>query len=151
MFQVFQRYVVSVSYWYCKSRSGCCESSSGCCNGYARMFQVYVPNVLSVSDVCCKCFHLDVTKVDLNVAYICMLQVYVSSVSVLYIYCKCFIWILHMDVLKVDQMLHIDAFGKGLAAHPLLRCSFASLVLGAYLLAERVPSDANIPYQTSER
>jgi hypothetical protein len=24
--------------------------------GYTRMFQVYVPNVLSVLDVCCKCF-----------------------------------------------------------------------------------------------
>jgi hypothetical protein len=24
--------------------------------GYTRMFQVYVPNVLSVSDICCKCF-----------------------------------------------------------------------------------------------
>jgi hypothetical protein len=24
--------------------------------GYARMFQVYVPNVSSVSDICCKCF-----------------------------------------------------------------------------------------------
>jgi hypothetical protein len=57
------------------------------------------------SSVCPKCFicftlqvfHLDVVKVDLDVAYICMLQAYVSSVSgILYIGCKCFILILHM-------------------------------------------------------
>ena len=42
-------------------------------------------------------FYLDVAKVDLYVAYTCMLQVYVSSVSgVSYVCCKCFIWILHM-------------------------------------------------------
>ena len=40
------------------------------------MFQVYVS---SVSDICCKCFYLDVAKVDLDVAYTCMLQAYVSS------------------------------------------------------------------------
>jgi hypothetical protein len=26
------------------------------CNGYTRMFQVYVANVSSVRDECCKCF-----------------------------------------------------------------------------------------------
>jgi hypothetical protein len=42
-------------------------------------------------------FHLDVAKVDLDVAYTYMLQEYVSSVSgVSYIYCQCFIRILHM-------------------------------------------------------
>jgi hypothetical protein len=44
--------------------------------------------------VCFRCmlqvFHLDVAKVDLDVTYTCMLQVYVSSVSVvLYVCCKC--------------------------------------------------------------
>jgi hypothetical protein len=58
------------------------------------MFQVYVPNVSSVLDVCYKCFHLDVTKVDLDCAYTCMLHAYVSSVS--YVCCKCFIWMSHM-------------------------------------------------------
>jgi hypothetical protein len=50
------------------------------------MFQwlcMYVSDVCSksfiVSDVYCKCFHLHVVKVDMDVAYICMLQVYVSS------------------------------------------------------------------------
>jgi hypothetical protein len=32
--------------------SGCCI----CCNGYTRILQVYVSNVSSVSEVCCKCF-----------------------------------------------------------------------------------------------
>ena len=37
--------------------SRCCMFSSGCCiccSGYTRMLQMYVPNVLPVSDVCCK-------------------------------------------------------------------------------------------------
>ena len=43
--------------------------------------------------VCCKCFYLDVAKVDMDVAYTCMLQAYISSVS--YVCCKCLIWMLH--------------------------------------------------------
>jgi hypothetical protein len=39
-------------------------------------------------------FHLNVTEVDLKVAYTCMLQEYVSSVS--HICCKCFIRTLNM-------------------------------------------------------
>jgi len=49
MFQMFSRYVASVVYQCCKSRSGCCT----CCNGYTRMFEVYVS---SVPDECCKYF-----------------------------------------------------------------------------------------------
>jgi hypothetical protein len=42
-------------------------------------------------------FYLDVVKVDLDIAYTYMLRAYVSSVSnVSYVYCKCFIWMLHM-------------------------------------------------------
>jgi hypothetical protein len=44
MFQMFYRYVASVSYGYCKSRSGCCI----CCNGCARMLQGFIPNVSSI-------------------------------------------------------------------------------------------------------
>ena len=39
--------------------------------GYTRMFQVYVQNVSSVSDICCKCVNLDVAELDWDVAYIC--------------------------------------------------------------------------------
>jgi hypothetical protein len=77
VFQMFQRYITSVPYW-------CCKTRSGCCNSYVYMFQVYVLNVLFVSDVCCKCFYLDITKIDLNVTYTCMLHAYFSSVSVFY-------------------------------------------------------------------
>jgi hypothetical protein len=63
---MFQRFVASVSY-------GCCI----CCNGYTCMLQVYVPNVLSVSQTY-------VASVNLNVAY-------VSRIC-----CKCLIWMLHM-------------------------------------------------------
>jgi hypothetical protein len=60
VFQMFQRCFASVSHRCCKSRSGCCT----CCNSYTCMFQVWVPNVSSISDVCRKCF-------------ICMLQKYI--------------------------------------------------------------------------
>jgi hypothetical protein len=88
--RMFQRYVASVSYRCCKSRSGCCKSRSEyytCCNGYARMFQVYIPNVSSISYIYCKCFFLDVT-------YTCMLQAYVWSVSGVCfdIICAWFLW-----------------------------------------------------------
>jgi hypothetical protein len=46
---------------------------------YKRIFQMYVPDVSYVSYVCCKYFHLDVTKVDLDIAYTCMLQAYFSN------------------------------------------------------------------------
>jgi hypothetical protein len=48
-----------------------------CCNGYTRMLQVYLPNVL-VSSGCCICCS----------GYTCMLQVYVPNVDVC---CKYFI------------------------------------------------------------
>jgi hypothetical protein len=61
------------------------------------MFQVYVPNISSVPDICCKCFYLNVTKLDLDVAYTCMLQAYVfKCFQAFHTYvCKCFIWILY--------------------------------------------------------
>jgi hypothetical protein len=62
------------------------------------LFQVYVSNVFSVADICCKCFYLNIAKIDLNVTYTCMLQAYVSSVS--YVCCKCFIWMLYMFVMS---------------------------------------------------
>jgi hypothetical protein len=40
-------------------------------------------------------FHLDITKVYLDVAYTCMLQTYVLSIS--YVRCKCF----HLNVAYV--------------------------------------------------
>jgi hypothetical protein len=94
---MLQTYVSGASDVCCKcfvsvlqSRSECCI----CCNGYTRMFQVYVLNVSS-SDVCCKYFYLDVAKVDLDVAYTSMLQVYFSNGL------RCFIHLLqafHLDV-----------------------------------------------------
>jgi hypothetical protein len=98
VFQMFQRYVSSVSYGYCKSRLGCCT----CCNGYIRMSQEFVQNVLSVSDVCCKYF---IWMLHTQACCKRMFQVfhtyvaYVSSIcwlctcfqaSVLGVCCKCF-------------------------------------------------------------
>jgi hypothetical protein len=77
MFQVFQmlyRYIASVSYGCCESRSGCCI----CCNGCTHMLQAFVPNVLSIFlDIRCNCVYLDIA--------------YVSHIC-----CKCFIWTLRM-------------------------------------------------------
>jgi hypothetical protein len=74
MFQVSQSYVAII---LSRCRSGYCKSRSEYytyCNGYTRMFQVYVLSVSSVTSwkkfICCKCFHLDIAKVDLNVTYI---------------------------------------------------------------------------------
>ena len=55
MFQLFQTYVSSVS--------------SKCCYVYARMFQTYVSDVFILI---LQVFHLDVAKVDLDVAYVAM-------------------------------------------------------------------------------
>jgi hypothetical protein len=78
VFQMFQRYITSVLYRCCKSRSGYCTY----CNGYTRMIQVYVPNVSSVSDVCCKFFIWNVAMQVFRVfSYVC---------------CKCFIWMFAM-------------------------------------------------------
>ena len=104
MFQIFQRYVASVSCKCCKSRSGCCI----CCTCSKSMLQAFVQNISSVPNVCCKCF-------DLVVAYVShMLQQYilnVSSVSVLccskyfnVASCKCFIWMLHMFHIHVASV-----------------------------------------------
>jgi hypothetical protein len=113
MFRVFQRYVATVSYRCCKSRSRRYKSRSGCCtycNSYARMFQMYVLNVSSLSDVCYKCFYLDVASVSLYIHACCnrMFQVFqvfgtsvasVSSECCIYLqlfssvfrcFCKCF-------------------------------------------------------------
>ena len=46
---------------------------------------MYVPNISSVSNICCKYFHLDVAKVDLDITYVCNgFQVFLG------IFFKCF-------------------------------------------------------------
>jgi hypothetical protein len=61
------------------------------------MFQVYVPNVSSVSDVCCKCFTWNVTMQVFRVfSYVC---------------CKCFIWMFamatHMNSTVLSGVLQV--------------------------------------------
>jgi hypothetical protein len=48
--------------------------------------------------------HLDVAKVDLNVAYTCMLQAYVSSVFSCF---KRMFQVFHLDVAYILQWLHM--------------------------------------------
>jgi hypothetical protein len=82
VFQMFHRYVVSVSYGCCKSRSGCCRS----CNGCTRMLQTSIFNVSFVfSDVCRNFIYLDV-------AYFLHICLPVLYLDVAYVYngFKCF-------------------------------------------------------------
>jgi hypothetical protein len=94
--------------------SWCCKSWSECC--------IY----MAVASVCFKRFsfiHL-LQVFHLDVAYVCNGCMF-WSVSLSFFMLQ----LLHLNISKVDRMLHIDALGKGLAARPLLRCSFTSLAL----------------------
>jgi hypothetical protein len=56
-FQLLETYVSSVFIWVLHIF----------CNGYTRVFlvfQMYVASVSAILDVCCKCFYLNVAKVD---------------------------------------------------------------------------------------
>jgi hypothetical protein len=110
--------------------SGVLDVSKVCCKCFvsvkvdrdvshvAMAMHVCFKSMFQMFRICCKCFNLDVAKVDLDVAYICMLQTYVSSV--LYTYCKCFIWMLHMFVMvftcfckcfgHMFQVFHLSSF-----------------------------------------
>jgi hypothetical protein len=62
-----------------------------CCNDNIRMLQAYIFKCFRCFRCTFQVFYLDVAKVDLSVAYTCMLQEYVSGVfDVSYISCKCF-------------------------------------------------------------
>jgi hypothetical protein len=61
---------------------------------------VYVLNVSSVLNLCCKCFHLDVTKVDLDVVFTCMFQLFHTSVA------SVFIWMLYMFAMVLKCFHH---------------------------------------------
>ena len=73
IFKVFQRYVVSVSYRCCKSRSGCFT----CCKCFRSIWQAFVQNVSSVPDVCGKRVDVVVAYVShicCNSTYVCLFQ-----------------------------------------------------------------------------
>jgi hypothetical protein len=100
----------------CKSRSGCCI----CCNNCTRMLQTFVPmfhlffrRMLEVClSGCCICFTYMFQVFYLDVAYVCndfqvflrVFQTHVSSVSSFF---RRILQVLHLDILKVDQMLHM--------------------------------------------
>ena len=102
---MFQMYVKSVSYGCCKSRLGCCI----CCKYFRGTLQAFVQSVLSVLDVCCKYFDLDVAYVS----HICcksMFQIFqlfhsyvavsIFMLQVFYLFqtlvASVLIWMLHM-------------------------------------------------------
>ena len=58
------------------------------------MLQVYVSNVLSILDVCCKCFIWMLHMFQWLYTYVA--SVYSKCFIFSYVRCKCFIWLLHM-------------------------------------------------------
>jgi hypothetical protein len=71
-------------------------------------------------------FYLNVAKVDLDVAYTCILQAYVSSVSgVSYVCCKCFIWMLHIFAMATHMFSW--CFRRMLQVFQLFRTYVASI------------------------
>jgi hypothetical protein len=68
VFQMFQRYIASVLYRCCKSKLGCYT----CCNGISSICPKYFICFRRMLQV----FHLDDAKVELDVAYACMFQVF---------------------------------------------------------------------------
>jgi hypothetical protein len=52
MFHLFHFLCCSKCFHVASILFGCCI----CCGGYTRMLQVYVPNIIAILDVCCKCF-----------------------------------------------------------------------------------------------
>jgi hypothetical protein len=110
---MFQAYVSSVS----------CVSDV-CFKCFILMMQKYIWMLynMHVASICFKClrcfirmlqvFHLDVAKVNLNIACVCngfkCFQMFFASISD--VYCKCFIHMLqgfYLDVAKVNLMLHM--------------------------------------------
>jgi hypothetical protein len=69
------------------------------------MLQAYIFKCFSYFRCMFQVFHLNVAKVDMDVAYTCMLQKYVSSVSC--VCCKCFIWMLHVFYNSYTHVLQV--------------------------------------------
>jgi hypothetical protein len=103
VFQLFHMYVLSVS-------SGCYRSISRCCR--TCMFQVYVFKCSKCFKRMLQVFHLDVAKVNLDVAYgyKCMFQVYVSFAF------RRMFQVFYLDVSKVDLVEHMLQWSQWLAA-----------------------------------
>jgi hypothetical protein len=111
------------------------------CNGYTRMFQVYVPNVSSVPDACCKymfqvfqVFHTYIASVHLGVAYVQWFSsVFMRFASVLDVCFRCFICLL-LYVATVafgcfkcrSECCIWDARGKRMAARAIFEAAWAT-------------------------
>jgi energy-converting hydrogenase Eha subunit C len=63
------------------------------------MLQTYVSSVSDVSEVCCKCFHVDVAKVDRDVAY---------AASVSEACCKCLFIVFHLFQTYVASVFYLN-------------------------------------------
>jgi hypothetical protein len=116
LFQIFQRYVASISYECCKSRSGCCTCyicckcfrwilqvyCSKCFSHFRRMLHVFYQGVAHVSHICCKCF----------IRMLHMFHTYIASVSSRCSICfamstHVFFWFFR-HMLQVFQLLRTD-------------------------------------------
>jgi hypothetical protein len=96
---MFQRYVATVVYQCCKSRSGCYT----CCNGYIRCFKCMFQMFYLFPDVCCK--HM--FQVFSSVSYIC-LQVFHLDVAYDSIGFQIFFRRLHKCFRRLFQVFHLS-------------------------------------------
>ena len=119
MFQVFQRYVVSVSYGCCKSRSGCCI----CCKCFRDMLQGFVQTILCVSDIYCKRFNLDVAYVS-HICCKCVFQMFHLVQTYTHICCKRMFTMFHLvsDVC-CSKCCSLRALTREHVRTPIVRCA----------------------------
>jgi hypothetical protein len=99
---MFRRYVTFVSDGCCKSRSQRCISYNGC----TRMLQ----RSAYVSHICCLCFiwMLRMFAIFFKCFHVFfqVFQKHVSSISSVF---RRILQVLHLDVLKVDRVLHLSS------------------------------------------
>jgi hypothetical protein len=71
------------------------------------MLQVYVSIVSDVSEVCCKCFYVDVAKANLDAAYVASVSKacfkFVENVSS--VFRRMFASVFYLDAIYVSHML----------------------------------------------
>jgi hypothetical protein len=96
------------------------------------MLQVYVSNVLTVSNVCCKCFYGYCICCS---GYTCMSQVYVLNVlPVSNLCCKCFIWMLHMFQTNVASVYSNVSSVSDICC----KCFYLDVVVAIHICCKRM-------------
>jgi hypothetical protein len=115
---------------------GCCRSRCGCCT--TCMVQEFHTYVASIFIWMLQAFHMDVAKVNLDVAYV--LQWLHTCFKCFHVFCKCFkcmfasilvfgrmLQVFHLDVTKINLVLHMLQWNPHTA---IIRCSCWGTAIG---------------------